>query len=232
MKSFKFQQFELKQSREVFRIGTDAVLLGALANLKDAKNVLEIGTGSGIISLMLAQRFLDVNILALDINHDAVVLANDNFSNSIFSRRIKAIHHDFKTFKSENLLDAIVTNPPFFEINDSSKDVLARQKLELNFEDIVSNASRLLTENGILSVIIPSLEKEVFQDLAANYTLNLVREINIKGIENGELKRVILEFSPRQDLLIVEDFIIEKAPRVYSDQYLELTKDFHVFKNK
>lgn len=228
MKPFRFQQFSIQQSKDVFRVGTDGVLLGAMCTTNAGK-ILEVGTGTGLISLMLAQRNLQSNILALDINKDAVELAHHNFKNSIFSERLKAELMDFKKFKSQEKFDIIVSNPPFFEENTSNKDVLARQKIELEFDDLIKKSSENLSEVGVFSVIIPSFCAAEFVDLALDYKLSLVRKINIFGIEGGALKRNILEFSLSQKPLEISDFVIEKSPRKYSDQYLELTKYFHVF---
>ena len=136
MKPFRFQQFDIQQSSDVFRVGTDAVLLGVLSSVHLAKKVLEVGTGTGIISLMLAQRNPEANILAIDINSEAVDIAQNNFSNSPFSERIKSQLQDFKKFETLEKFDLIISNPPYFEINSSDKDILARQRLELDFLDL------------------------------------------------------------------------------------------------
>ncbi|WP_300673642.1 methyltransferase [Soonwooa sp.] len=232
MKLFKFQQFNINQDDAVFRVGTDAVLLGSLANPEDAKSALEVGSGTGIVSLMLAQRFFGLNILAIDINESAVDLTNQNFIESPFSARLKVSQSDFKSFESEEKFDFIFSNPPYFEANDSSKDVVARQKVELDFQDLIQNANRLLTEQGRFSVIIPSQDEIVFVALCKKENLHLQRKVSIKGIEGGEVRRVILDFTKiKPKHLVLEEFVIEKSPRQYSDQYLETTKDFHLFKS-
>ncbi len=229
MKSFKFKQFEIQQSSDVFRVGTDGVLLGALANIHLADNVLEVGTGTGLISLMLAQRNLNANFLGIDINNKAVDLTKLNFENSLFKLRLKNILQDFKTFKTEEKFDLIVSNPPYFEENSSCKDILARQTIELNLHQLISKSSKLLSESGIFSVIIPFEVGDYFIEMAKENQLFLNKKINIYGIENSKIKRLILEFSLTDKTLNESDFIIEKSPRKYSDQYLELTREFHVF---
>ena len=229
MKPFRFQQFSIQQSKDVFRVGTDGVLLGAMCNVKNAKKILEIGTGTGLISLMLAQRNVSAKILAIDINENAVKLASENFRNSIFNENLKVGLKDFKNFETNENFDLVVCNPPFFEENASAKDVLARQQVELNFRNLVEKSTEIITQKGILSIILPSEAATDVKSLAEEFNLYLVREINIFGIEGGNLKRNILEFSLAQKPLEISDFVIEKSPREYSDQYLELTKDFHVF---
>lgn len=230
MGPFYFQKFVIHQSENVFRVGTDAVLLGAMCSAENAQNILEIGCGTGIISLMVAQKNPNAEIAAIDIDENAVNLANENFKKSIFSERLKAIHHDLKTFETEEKFELIISNPPYFEENPSNKDILARQMVGLNFEDLILNSKKLLSKNGIFSVIIPFESGENFIKICLKNQLFLNRKINIKGIENSKIKRLVLEFSFVEKLLVEENFVIEKSPRNYSEQYLELTKDFHVFK--
>ena len=229
MKPFRFQKFDIIQHENVFRVGTDGVLLGALCKVENAQKILEVGTGTGLISLMLAQRNPNAEITALDLNEDAVKLAQENFKNSPFSERLQVFHQDFKTFESQKEYDFVVCNPPFFEENNSVKDILARQQVELTFRNLIQKTSKILSSEGIFSVIIPSESAQEFENLAEDFGLYLVRKVNIFSIENGALKRNVLEFSKKKSALETLDFTIEKSPRKYSDQYLEITKEFHVF---
>lgn len=232
MKPFKFQQFDILQNADVFRVGTDAVLLGALSNVSKAKNILEVGTGTGVISLMVAQRNPDAKIFAIDINPEAVNISQTNFSNSPFSDRMKSKLQDLKTFEPEENFDLIISNPPYFEINNSGKDIVARQRLELDFYDLIQKSSQLLCEDGCLSVIIPIDSERDFTEICLKNNLFIQRKVIIKGIKTSEPKRLVLEYSFKESQTKVENFVIEKSPRVYSDEYLELTKDFHQFNKK
>lgn len=232
MKPFHFQQFSIQQSKEVFRVGTDGVLLGVLADVFNKNKILEIGCGTGIISLIIAQRNPKAEIFAFDIDDNAVELAKINFENSPFAERLKVEKADFNEFKTENLFDLIICNPPYFEANSSEKDILARQKVALNFEDLIKNASKFLIKSGTFSVIIPAGEFENFHKIAIENELHLKKKIEIFGIEGGVLKRVILEFSKTEFKTEIIQFIIEKSPRKYSNAYLKLTKDFHLFEKK
>lgn len=232
MKFFNFQQFRILQSENVFRVGTDGVLLGALASVENAQKILEVGTGTGLISLMICQRNSEAGILALDISEEAAKLSETNFKNSPFNKRISSLHQDFKNFETEDKFDLIVSNPPYFEENASVKDKIARQKTELDFSELIRKSSECISDKGIFSVIIPSDTAEYFVLESLKYHLKLFRKINIYGIEGGVLRRNILEFSKADFPFQAIDFTIEKSPRKYSDQYLELTKDFHVFKKR
>lgn len=231
MKPFQFQNFTIQQNKNVFRVGTDGVLLGVLCRAKNAENILEVGTGTGLISLMLAQRNTNAKILAIDINKEAVELAGENFKNSVFSDRLNVVVQDFKIFNSDKKFDAIVCNPPFFEKSKSGKDILARQQIELTFKILIEKSSDLLSEKGTLAVIIPSESSSEFENIAKKFGLHLIKKINIFGIKDGNLKRNMLEFSKENSPLEITNLIIEKSPRKYSEQYLALTKEFHVFSN-
>ena len=233
MKPFHFKQFSILQDKNVFRVGTDGVLLGALVSCEAASKVLEVGTGTGLISLMTAQRNPRAKILALDINEKAVELAGHNFSNSLFRDRLRVKLFDFKNYISEEKFDLILSNPPYFEQMDSSpKDVLARQQVELNFEQLIQNSSTLLAENGLFSVIIPKSSEAFFIEKCADFALKLRRRVILRGTPQAEAKRCVLEFSFCEGKSQEEELVLEVSPRCYSHEYLQLTREFHVFEKK
>lgn len=229
MKTFAFQQFEIQQSPDVFRVGTDGVLLGALSTCHNMKKILEIGTGTGLISMMLAQRNPEAQVIGIDIAPNAYELAFENFRNAPFSNRLLAINGDYNDFQTDLKFDLIVSNPPYFDENSSSKDTIARQRITLDFPILIKKSAEILIENGIFSVIIPSQFEEDFIKISEENSLFLIKKINIYGIIGGKHTRSILEFSPTKQALKITDFVIENAPRQYSEQYLEATKDFHIF---
>ncbi|AQW90326.1 tRNA1(Val) (adenine(37)-N6)-methyltransferase [Elizabethkingia anophelis] len=226
MKPFVFKQFEILQDKEVFRVGTDGVILGALCNGEGAVRALEVGCGTGLISLMLAQRFSSAVFDALDINTKAVEIAGQNFSNSPFANRLNVVEINYNDFESVEKYDLIVSNPPYFE-SDSSKDLIARHQVLLSFQQLIYKSARLISDTGILSVIIPCDDAENFITIAEDNNLHLIRKIDIYGIKGGKLKRNILEFSRKLSELVLEELVLEKEKRIYSDEYRELTKDFH-----
>ncbi|MDV3952478.1 tRNA (adenine-N(6)-)-methyltransferase [Elizabethkingia anophelis] len=226
MKPFVFKQFEILQDKEVFRVGTDGVVLGALCNGEGAVRALEVGCGTGLISLMLAQRFSSAVFDALDINTKAVEIAGQNFSNSPFANRLNVVEINYNDFESVEKYDLIVSNPPYFE-SDSSKDLIARHQVLLSFQQLIYKSARLISDTGILSVIIPCDDAGNFITIAEDNNLYLIRKIDIYGIKGGKLKRNILEFSRKLSELVLEELVLEKEKRIYSDEYRELTKDFH-----
>lgn len=181
---------------------------------------------------MVAQRNSLAKITAIDINEKAAELTRHNFQNSPFAERMAVFKEDFKKFKINEAFDLIVCNPPYFEPNNSEKDIVARQKIELQFDELIQQSAKFLNEKGVFAVIIPSSQAFDFIQLCEQNQLFLTGKINIFGIEGGSLRRNILEFSRSEKKTEQEDFIIEKSPRQYSDQYLELTKEFHIFKEK
>ena len=230
MKPFRFKNFTINQSEKVFRVGTDGVLLGVLATVENAGHILEVGTGTGLISLMLSQRNRNAAILAIDFSQDAAQLASENFKNSPFSKNLKALEQDFKTFESEEKFDLIVSNPPYFEKNQSEKDVIARQQTELSFDDLIEKSAKNLKVQGLFVVIIPFESGDYFSQKCLDFGLHLSKKIKIFGIKNPLPKRLLLEFSFDKKEMVEEEFIIEKSPRIYSNEYLKLTEEFHVFK--
>ena len=177
----------------------------------------------------MAQRNPNATITALDIDEDAVALASVNFRNSPFSSRLNAVLQDFKKHETHEKFDLIVSNPPYFEENPSEKDVLARQQTELSFGDLIQNASKILSDKGILSVIIPFTSGMDFEQICRENNLFPTKKITIFGIKTATPKRLILEFGLNAGKVIETEFVIEKSPRKYSENYLELTKDFHLF---
>ena len=233
MSKFQFKQFSLEQDRTAMKIGTDGVLLGAWTPVeKNIFSILDIGTGTGIIALMLAQRSSASQIDALEIDENAFEQATDNFENSPWNDRLFCFHAALDEFvqEPEDEYDLIVSNPPFYsEDYKSSNDQrdLARFQDAMPFEDLVEAAALLLSENGIFSVIIPFKEEENFLALAKKYKLFPLKITRVKGTPTTETKRSLLAFSRNENrTLRVDELIIETARHIYTPEYTALTKDF------
>ena len=217
------------------KVGTDGVLLGAWAPIEHHPNaILDIGTGTGLIALMLAQRTSATQIDALEIDENAYEQAVDNFENSPWSDRLFCFHAGIDEFieEPEDEYDLIVSNPPFYSEDyktDSEQRDLARFQEAMPFEDLVEAADLLLSENGIFAVIIPYKEEERFIDLCAEAELFPIKVTRVKGSHTTPIVRSLLAFK-RYELSVLEadELVIEINRHEYTDDYIALTQDFYI----
>jgi len=230
---FKFKQFTVFQDKCAMKVGTDGVLLGAWANCINAKTVLDIGTGTGLIALMIAQR-CNAEIDAVEIDEHAVIQASENVANSLWNDRINVIHQSFQDFinHSERKYGLIVSNPPYFQnslVAPDQKRANARHNSELQLDEIIAGATKLLTDDGILSVILPYIEGTLFILQASQKGLYCNRQTKVLPKPGREPKRLLLEFMKTKKPLVEQEIIIELNKRhSYSDAYKNLTKDFYL----
>lgn len=235
MSKFSFKQFSVQQDRCAMKVGTDGVLLGAWCPIDNNPfSILDIGTGTGIIALMLAQRSHAEQIDALEIDEDAYEQAVENFENSSWSDRLFCFHAGLDEFvdEPEDDYDLIVSNPPFYSEDyktDNSQRDLARFQDAMPFQELVEAAGLLLSENGIFSVIIPYNEEERFIDLCAEAELFPVKITRVKGSHNTPIVRSLVAFK-RYELAVLtaDELVIETSRHVYTDEYINLTKDFYL----
>lgn len=235
MSTFNFKKFSVNQDKCAMKIGTDGVLLGAWCPVDNNPfSVLDIGAGTGILSLMLAQRSHAEQIDALEIDEDAYEQCVENFENSPWSDRLFCFHAGLDEFvdEPEDEYDLIISNPPFYSENyktDDSQRDLARFQDALPFEELVGAADLLLSENGIFAVIIPYKEEERFLDLCAQVELFPVKVTRVKGTPNTPIVRSLLAFKRYElSVLTADELVIEISRHEYTDEYIELTKDFYL----
>lgn len=235
MSLFNFKKFTVQQDRCAMKIGTDGVLLGAWSPIPESCfSVLDIGTGTGIIALMMAQRSQAEQIDALEIDENAYEQATENFENSPWDNRLFCFHAGLDELieEPEEEYDLIISNPPFytenFKTDDSQRD-LARFEDSMPFEMLIEAADLLLSENGIFSVIIPFKEEESFLVLAKEYELFPLKITRVKGNPTTEIKRSLLAFKRFSTTEIeIDELIIETERHVYTEEYIDLTKDFYL----
>ncbi|MGM9699641.1 MAG: tRNA1(Val) (adenine(37)-N6)-methyltransferase [Prevotella sp.] len=226
--SFDFKQFSIKQDRCAMKVGTDGVLLGSWACDRtddEPLKILDVGTGTGLIALFLAQRFQNAGITAIDIDPEAVEQAKENFTASPFGNRLTALASPLQEFLGEATFDAIVCNPPFFVDSlqcPDDKRTLARHAKTLTFAELARHSSRLLTKAGTLSVIIPSDRKVEMEAEAIFCGLFVSRVCHIKTKETKPAKRVMLEFSKCQKH-IENDILV-----IGNEKFVSLTCDFYL----
>lgn len=231
-KPFRFKQFDIYQDQTAMKVGTDGVLLGAWANLETGINILDVGTGTGLISLMLAQRFEKAIINAVEIDLEAYKQAQGNFKQSKFSSRISIDYTSFQQFSSAIKYDLIVSNPPFFVSNDrveSDARKIARQQETLTFSNLLTCTSNLLNKNGLACFIIPFELESNFLAIAKENDLYPRKIVHVKGNQEAQVKRSLIELSFDQDYKLQKDqLVIEVARHQYTADYINLTKDFYL----
>lgn len=235
MSQFQFKQFSVEQDRCAMKIGTDGVLLGAWAPvLPNLSRVLDIGTGTGVLALMLAQRCPLAQIDALEIDENAYEQAVDNFENSIWNERLFCFHAGLDEFveEPEDEYDLIVCNPPFYseeyKTGNKQRD-LARFQDALPFDDLIEAADLLLSENGIMAVIIPFKETQRFLAIADTFELYPTHITHVKGTPNSETKRSLLALSRKKTVAYpIDTLVIELSRHQYSPEYRALTHDFYL----
>lgn len=229
---FRFKQFSVSDERSAMKIGTDGVLLGAWADVEDDSRILDVGTGTGLIALMLAQRNASVEIVGVDISHEATQEARDNFLNSPWAERLSAVCGDVCSFESNEKFDHIVSNPPYFVDSLHSPDKLrtmARHTSSLKFEDLVSAAEHLLVSGGRLSVILPTECAMQFR-FAAFGRLWLRRQLEVVTKAGDTPRRTLMEFclSDKPLMPSVATLTMRHKDSSYTDEYRALTNDFYI----
>jgi tRNA1Val (adenine37-N6)-methyltransferase len=232
--TFTFKQFHVNQDRCAMKIGTDGVLLGAWTPLiNNPYNVLDIGAGTGILSLMLAQRSNAEQIDAIEIDEDAYEQCVENFEASPWGDKLFCFHAGLDEFvdEPEDEYDLIISNPPFYtddyKSDNTSRD-LARFEDALPFEELIEAAALLLSDNGIFSVIIPFKKEERFVSLCKELDLFPLKITRVKGTPTSEIKRSLLAFCRMEQTPLIDELVIEISRHNYTSEYIELTKEFYL----
>lgn len=230
MGNFRFKQFEIEQDRCAMKVGTDGVLLGAWA--QGGRRVLDIGSGTGLISLMMAQRFPEAEVVGIDMDADACGQARENVMASPFRDRVEIECCRLQDFGGVGVFDAIVSNPPFFVDslkNPDSKRTMARHTDSLPFRDLFAGVKRLLSDDGIFSAIVPVEVVEQFVAESCILGFYLIRKCGVKTVERKQPKRFMLSFakhriSPYEDC--VETMMDSHGNR--SEWYRKITEEFYL----
>lgn len=232
---FYFKQFQVIQRQNVMKVGTDGVLLGAVACHPQPKNILDIGTGCGLIAMMVAQSHSLAVVDAIDISLDAIELAQTNFENSPFNTRLNAFAVGISTFAetSTTSYDLIVSNPPFFtggNFSPSAYRNLMRQTFQLSHQDLLRSVHKLLGTDGVFWVILPHLEGLRFVEMARFYNLQHNATVKVISKAGKPIERLILKFSHHNTPLNEDTLYIHQAANnAYSPEYIAKTKNFYPF---
>lgn len=231
--TFYFKQFECSHGTGSMKIGVDAVLIGAWAMVDNARTILDVGTGCGVIALMCAQRNNRAIIEAIDVDEASVAEAAENFGNSQWSDRLSALHQDFNNISGKRY-DLIVSNPPYFDSGVSNPDtprLVARHQSDLSPFRLLERAADLLTDTGRVTMVVPAEQAIALRDAARSVGLKLVRGTWVRGHENAPVKRILAEFARIGEELCLDNisvFTLETAPGCPSDEHRHLCKDFYL----
>lgn len=233
-KPFHFKEFSISQDQCAMKVGTDGVLLGSWLNISaDTQSVLDIGTGTGLIALQMAQRSDALTIDALEIEDKAFEQAVDNFESSSWADRLFCYHASIQEFaeEMEEQYDLIVSNPPYF--NDTFKDLvqeraLARHTHQLSYKELLGAVSKLLLPNGSCAFIIPFREESEFLTIASIKGLYPIRVTRVRGNDQSPIIRSLVQFTKNPEKTMTNELIIETKRHVYTKQYKELVKGFYL----
>lgn len=228
---FSFKQFTIRHDRCAMKVGTDGVLLGAWTDLSHSHHILDIGTGTGLIALMLAQRCPEARITAIDIDRDAIGQAKENIQASPWKDRVKAELQDVCTYQEEGLFDTIVSNPPYFidslKCPDQQRNT-ARHADTLDAGRLLLKVSELLIHDGRFSIILPAEQAEELLSSAASLGLYPSRQTWVITRPGLSPKRILLELRKTPTTFQPDELVIELERHVYSEDYIALTKEFYL----
>ena len=232
-KPFQFKEFSVHQDQCAMKIGTDSVLLGAWTSIDNPYTILDIGAGTGVLALMLAQRYNAQRIEAIEIDESAYEQCTENFENSPWNDRLFCYHASLLEFVEEvdEVFDLIICNPPFYSENYKSNNHardLARFNDAMPFKHLIYAVVNLLEPNGLFSVIIPKKEELHNIDLAALGGLFPKRILHVRGQTNTEVKRSLIEFTFCSSETKINELTIETKRHQYTKAYIDLTKDFYL----
>lgn len=231
-KFFHFKQFSVRHDRSGMKVGTDGVLLGTWADVTNATRILDIGTGTGVIALILAQRTQPfVQIEAVEIDEHACTDAGENFNASPWASRLTLYHLPVQKISPSNLFDLIISNPPFFQNSykpPTPKRITARHTEELTFSEILEITDKLLKENGRLNIILPPTEGTQFVELAKKKNYACSRKWSFRTRKEKPVERLLLEFCKVNHVCEMGELLLYQKAEEWSDQYRNLTRDFYL----
>jgi tRNA1Val (adenine37-N6)-methyltransferase len=232
--NFRFKQFVIEQDKSAMKVGVDGVMLGAWADAVNAASILDVGTGTGLIAIMMAQRNGTAHIDAVEIDRQSYEQAAKNVNNCKWKERISVIHEKFQTFAEtcQKRYDLIVSNPPYFIASLQSPEMqrtVARHSASLTQDDLLKGIDIILADTGKFAAIFPYVEANIFIAKAAAQNLFCNKKLNIKPDSEKPIKRIMLEFSRIKHKLVENIICIETGERHnYTSEYRMFTKDFYL----
>ncbi|MEY2950251.1 MAG: hypothetical protein RLZZ248_1452 [Bacteroidota bacterium] len=236
MEVFKFKKFSVHQDKCLMKLGTDSVLLGAWTSSVGPEKVLDIGTGTGVIALIIAQNNPEALVDGVEIDSDSASQATVNFNQSPFSDRLRVIHQDIQSFteSKEQSYDLLVCNPPFFTggtLSEISSRNAARHTVKMPHADLINAARNLLHEKGRLNLILPYIEGLRFEELARNYGFYVRKITEVFTKANKPVERLLMSFSKKEGTIEKESIAIQHDSDLrndWTDEYKALTQNFYL----
>ena len=230
MSVFRFKQFSILQAESAMKVGTDAMLLGATSETLNPSTILDVGTGTGVVALMLAQRNPNAVIHAVEVDPQSAEECRKNFEISPWTERLTVHMNDFLSFQSDIKFDLIVSNPPYYQTrleNQDDRKSRARHESALPVDKMMERVGALLSDGGEFRVIIPTETLGNWLENAGEAGLFCNDQIDVYGKKNATPKRCILSFRRKSELKTTQNIVIRDINGSYTDQYINLTKDFH-----
>lgn len=227
---FQFKQFTIHHDRCAMKVGTDGVLLGAWAECENPSKILDIGTGSGLIALMMAQRFPKAEVTAIEIDNDAAGQAKENFESSSFSARLSIYNSPLQQFETADSFELIVCNPPFFKVSSTSNSAqrnTARQTGELELDELFSFSAKYLSANGSLALVFP-IDDELFE-IAKTHGFFPTRIMWLKGNVEAPAKRVFAQFGKEEVEKHEQILVLEASRNKYTPEATALLNNFYLY---
>ncbi|MEM8525114.1 MAG: methyltransferase [Bacteroidota bacterium] len=232
---FQFKQFTIQQDQCPMKVGTDGILLGAWADVKDVQKALDIGTGTGLIAIMLGQRNNNACIHAVEIDQSACAQATENMENAPWADRLQAFPNSIQDFAktTDHQYDLIVSNPPFFSggtFSDKQSRNEVRHTVKLPHGDLLIAVRRLLTPNGRFAVILPLIEGLRFEEIAKTYNLYCTRKTEVYPKADRNVERLLLQFERTEQSCKTDQLIVQKGEEAndWTDEFKNLTGDFYL----
>lgn len=227
---FSFKKFTIHQDQTAMKVTTDACILGAYTDVKNAKRILDIGTGTGLLTLMLAQRS-EAQIEGVEIEKVSYNQAVENVKNSIFKDKIELYHSGIQSFTSKKCYDLIISNPPFFQNHLKAENQNRNNALHtdtLSFEDLLNSVIKLLSSNGTFVVLLPTYESTVLEQIANNLGLFANKKLHIHHREGSKILRIITTFDFVKTETVFENLIIKSSDENYTSDFRKLLQDYYL----
>lgn len=233
-KPFQFKEFSISQQYSAMKVGTDSILLGAWASVYENSRILDIGTGTGLLSIMLAQKVKgNCTIDAIEIDSNAVKEAKYNVLQCPWKYAINVYHTSLQDYYSDNLYDAIISNPPFYQgmvSSDNRRNKARNTSSSLGFKTLLNKASELLSNNGTLYLIIPYESLKTIKNEAIKYDLKIEQKLLIRPVPDKQFNRILIKFKKTKSQItpIENELCIQKVGESYSNEFITLTKSFYL----